>query len=212
MPDSNEPKIVNSELRLTLSAIQQVIGEVSYRDIIKQLDFEIDLNNLPPDNGEFVFPAQDYAQLLERIETTYGSRGERILIRIGRSTFHQVLREEKNWMATAQKSMALWKPERRIGLILESINSSQQKIYPKNESWIESKGGQISLIEQNCHVCCDRKSSTPVCFNKAGFLSEAVNWATGREYDCLETACIANGDPFCKFTIDKNSSRKESTR
>ena len=212
MADANEPKIANSELRLTLSAIQQVIGEASFRDIIKQVDTKIDLNNLPPDDGECVLPARDFAQLLATIKTAYGTRGTRILIRIGRSTFHQVLREQKNWMATAQQTMTLWKPERRIALILESIKDSNQKIYPKSESWIESKDGKNSLIEQNCLDCRDRKSSAPVCFYKAGFLSEAVTWATGREYDCQETACIANGDPYCKFTIDKNPSRKESTR
>lgn len=203
MVQDHDPKLTNSQLLLTLAAIQQVIGEKSAQEIIKGLDSEADLSDLPPDNLDLKFPARDYAKLLAAVESTYGSRGPRILTRIGRSTFHQVLREQPNWMSSARRTMSLWKPTRRITLMLEAIIESQHKTYPHSESWIEDKNGKISYIEQNCMVCFGRVDSSAVCFLRSGFLSEAVHWATDRDINFQETACIASGDPYCRFSIDK---------
>ena len=205
MVQQQDPRITNSQLRLTLAAMQQVIGEKSTQEILDGLKVGIDLAQPPPDNQEKTFPAHDYARLFAAIETTYGSRGERILSRIGRSTFHQVLREQPNWMSSARNIMGIWKPARRIEIILEGVMDAQQRISPSSESWIEDKNGQIAFIEQNCTVCFDRQASSPVCFFRTGFLSEAVSWAAGEELNFQETACIAAGDPFCRFSIAKSN-------
>lgn len=209
MVQDHDPRVTNSQLRLTLTAMQQVIGEKSSQEIIKGLDIGIDLANLPANNLNRDFPAQDYANLLAAAETTYGDRGARILTRIGRSTFHQVLREQPNWMSSARRTMGIWKPTRRIELMLEAIIDSQRKAYPQSESWIEDKNGQISIIDQNCLVCSGREDSSPVCYLRSGFLSEAVRWATDREFNFEETACIAAGDAYCRFSLDKTISPKK---
>ncbi len=211
MGQDHDTKIANSQLRMTVLAIRQVIGEKSSRDIFQSLNFNAYSTSLPPDDLEHVLPAQDYASLLETIETTYGSRGARILERIGRSTFHQILREQPNWMSTARRTMSLWRPVRRIEIMLEAIIETQQNTYPHSEAWIENKNGQIAYIEQNCLVCFGRQSSTPVCFLKIGFIGEATHWATGTDFNCIETACIAQGDPYCRFSIDKTSAQQRST-
>ncbi len=211
MVQNQDPKIANSQLRLTLIAMQQVIGDKSSEEIINGLDIGIDLVNLPPENFNLTFPARDYAKLSAAIETTYGSRSTQILSRIGRSTFHQVLREQQNWMSSARRTMGIWKPARRAALILEAIIDSQQKIYPHSESWIENKNGQISYIEQNCVVCFGRAASSPVCFLKTGFLSEAVRWATDKEFNFQETACIAAGDPYCRFLLDTTRPHQQAS-
>jgi predicted hydrocarbon binding protein len=211
MIQEHDTKIANSQLRLTLLAVRQVIGEKSVREVIQTLDLDSDLTDLPADDLKYILPAGDYAKLLAAIETTYGSRGPRILSRIGRSTFHQILREQPNWMSSARRTMSLWKPTRRIELVLEAIIETQHTTYPNSEAWIENKNGQISYIEQNCLVCYGRVNSSAVCFLKTGFLSEAAHWATDREYHCTETACIATGDPFCRFSIGKSSAQLKTT-
>lgn len=211
MVQNHDPKLANSQLRLTLIAMQQVIGEKSSQEIINELDIGIDLANLPPEDFDLTFPARDYAKLSTAIETTYGSRSAQILSRIGRSTFHQVLREQPNWMSSARRTMGMWKPARRVALILEAIIDSQQKTYPHSESWIEKKNGQISYIEQNCVVCFGRVASSPVCFLKTGFLSEAVRWATDKEFNFQETACIAAGDPYCRFLLNTNRPNQQAS-
>ena len=96
----------------------------------------------------------------------------------------------------------MWNPSRRAALILEAIIDAQQTSYLQSESWIEKKNGQISYIEQNCVVCYSRVASSPICFLKTGFLSEAVRWATDKEFNFQETACIAAGDPYCRYVLD----------
>ena len=211
MVQDHDTKIANSQLRLTLLAIRDVIGDKSSRDIIQSLNLDSYLTSLPPDDLEQNLPAQDYASLLETIELTYGSRGPGILERIGKSTFHQILREQPNWTSSARKTMNLWKPVQRIEIMLEAIIESQRKAYPQTGTWIENKNGRISYIEQDCLVCYRRQSSTPVCFLKIGYISEATHWATEVEFSCLETACIAAGDPFCRFSIEKTSVSQQST-
>jgi predicted hydrocarbon binding protein len=211
MVNSDDSKIPNSQLRITLTAMQQVIGENNGQEILQNLDLGLDLNKLPPDDDEQSFPARDYAALLAEIDRTYAARGARILTRIGRATFHQVLREQPNRMSTARRTMSIWKPSRRIELMLEAIMNAQEKSSQPVESWIEHRNGQISIVEQNCSVCCGLESETPVCHLRTGFLSEAVNWATGKEYDLVETDCIAAGDPYCRYSVTTSKTRSKSS-
>ena len=211
MVRDHDPKVANSQVRLTLLAIQNVLGEKNSREIYQSMNMNSYMASLPPDNLEQIFPAQDYAGLLETIETTYGSRGPRILKRIGREYFHLTLREQPNWMSSARRVMNLWKPVQRIEFVLEAIVETQQKTYSHSEVWLEDKNGQLSYIEQNCLVCYQRLSSTPVCIFKIGFISEAIHWATDADIKVEETACIAAGDSYCRFSIEKTLPPRKST-
>jgi predicted hydrocarbon binding protein len=205
------PKIANSQLRLTLLGMQQVLGEQSTQQLIEDQGFGTELAKLPPDDFELKFPAQRYAKLLAAVESSYANQGARILTRIGRSTFHQVLREQPNWMSSAHSAMGLLKAPQRIVLILEGIIDAERKFYAQGESWIEQKNGQISFIEQNCLVCCGRQVSSPTCHLRTGYLNEATRWATDVEYQFQETACIATGDPYCRFSVDTSRSRSTAS-
>jgi predicted hydrocarbon binding protein len=35
----------------------------------------------------------------------------------------------------------------------------------------------------------------------AGSIAEAVQWATGKEFEIVETHCCAKGDPYCRFEV-----------
>ena len=211
MVKPDDSKVPNSQLRITLIVMQQVIGENNAQEILQNLDLGIDLSNLPPDDNEQTFPARDFASLLAEIDRTYAARGARILTRIGRATFHQVLREQPNWMSTARRTMSIWKSSRRIELMLEAIMNAQQNSNLPGESWIEHRNGQISIIEQDCSVCCGLESEAPICHLRTGFLSEAVNWATGTEYDLVETDCIAAGDPYCRYSVEVSKPRSKAS-
>ena len=198
-------KIANSQVRLTILAIQEVIGEKKFFDILQNLNLDQDLTSLPPDDLVYELPAEDYAKFIESIGSTYGSTGPEILERIGRASFHQVLREQPGWLSFARGTMGLWSPKRRVELILDAIIDSQHTLYPHTNAWIEIKNGQTSYIEQNCMECYQRQSTEPVCHLKKGFIKESIHWATGLNFNCVETACLASGDPYCSFSIGKSS-------
>lgn len=203
--------VVNSHLRQTLLAIRKVLGENGTEDIYKLANLENELSTLPPDNLDQTLKAYDFSRLLQTIELTYGDRGPGILKRIGRESFHIVLREQPGWMGTAKSVMRLWSPEQRIGFILEAIVDNQRKTYPYSEIWLEEKDGQLSYIEQKCVMCHGRNSQNPICYQMTGFISEAIDWVTEKEFEVLETACIGTGDAFCRFSIEtpKFQSRTE---
>ena len=194
--------VANAHFRQILLAIRQVLGEKGSKDIYQSAKLDAQLVSLPPDNLDRTFSAQDYAHLLQTIDFTYGERGPRILHRIGKESFHIVLRDQPGWMGTAKRVMNLWSPEQRIKFMLEGIIATQRKAYPQTEIWLEEKDGQLAYIEQNCLVCYGRQDPHPVCYLTTGFISEAMHWATEKEFEVQETACIATGDAYCRFTVD----------
>lgn len=202
MESENDLAVANAHFRQTLLAIRQVLGEKGAKDVYQLAKLDSKLSSLPPDNYERTFKAQDFSHLLHTIESTYGERGPRILNRIGKESFHIVLREQPGWMGTVKSVMNLWSPEQRIGFILEAIIDNQSKTYPDSEIWLEEKEGQFAYIEQNCLICHGRQSQHPICYQMTGFISEAINWATEKEFTVQETACIGTGDAFCQFVVE----------
>lgn len=211
MDRENDAVVVNAQIRHTLLAIRQVLGEKGAEDIYQSARLDVNLASLPPDNSDRTFKEQDYAHLLHTIELTYGERGPRILQRIGKESFHIILRDQPRWMGTAKRVMSLWSPEQRIEFMLEAIIDTQRKIYPQTEIWMEAKDGLLAYIEQNCLVCFGRQSSQPVCFLTTGFISEAIHWAAEKEFEVKETACTAAGDAYCRFTVETAKHRSNTS-
>jgi predicted hydrocarbon binding protein len=211
MDRENDAAVANAQFRHTLFAIRQVLGEKGAKDIYKSAKLDVKLASLPPDDSDRTFMEQDYAHLLHTIEVTYGERGPRILHRIGKESFHIILRDQPGWMGTAKRVMSLWSPEQRIEFMLEAIIDTQHKTNPQTEIWLEGKDGQLAYIEQNCFVCYGRQSSQPVCYLTTGFISEAIHWAAEREIEVKETACTATGDAYCRFTVETAKHRSNTT-
>jgi len=202
MDRENDAAVANAHIRQTLLAIRQVLGEKGSIDIYQSAKLDVKLTSLPPDNLDRTFKEQDYAHLLRTIEVAYGERGPRILHRIGKESFHIILRDQPGWMGTAKRVMSLWSPEQRIEFMLEAIIDTQRKTNPQTEIWLEGKDGQLAYIEQNCLVCYGRQSPQPVCYLTTGFISEAIHWAAEKEFEVQETACTATGAAYCRFTIE----------
>ncbi len=211
MDRENDAAVANSQFRNTVLAIRQVLGEKGAKDIYQSAKLDVKHASLPPDNSDRTFKGQDYAHLLHTIEVTYGERGQRILHRIGKESFHIILRDQPGWMGTAKRVMSLWTPEQRIEFMLEAIIDTQRKTYPQNEIWLEAKDGQLAYIEQNCLVCYGRQSPQPVCYLTTGFISEAIDWATEKRFEVKETACTATGDAYCRFSVETTIHRSNTT-
>jgi predicted hydrocarbon binding protein len=205
MVQDQDLKIANSQLRLAIAAIREVIGPRNTQELLQSHDSDYQRSGLPPEDMQLEVPAEYFAGLLAAIEDTYSSQGPEMSERIGRAAFQQVLRGHPAWLRPARATMKLWKPNQRVEVMLEALIETQRKTYQHYEAWIENKNGQIAYIEQNCPDCYKRQSSSPVCFYKAGFISESIHWATDLDFNCHETACLAAGDPYCCFSISKTS-------
>jgi predicted hydrocarbon binding protein len=211
MDRENQPAVTNSHFRQTLLAINQVLGEKGSKDIYRSAGLDEYLATLPPDDLTRTFNSHEYSRLLQTIETAYDQKGPWILQRIGRETFHIVLREQSTLMSSAKRIIGLWAPEQRIQIMMQTIVDTQQKTYPQTETWLEDKHGQLAYIEQNCLVCAGRQSSQPVCHLTVGFIQEALQWAIGKEVQVNETDCVAKGDAYCRFSIGDEVPYRNST-
>ena len=211
MDRENQPAVTNTHFRQTLLAINRVLGEKGSKDIYRSVGLDAFLATLPPDDLTRTFNSHDYSRLLMTIETAYDQKGPGILQRIGKETFHIVLREQSTLMSSAKRIIGLWSPEQRIQIMMQTIVDTQQKTYPQTETWLEDKHGQLAYIEQNCFICTGRQSSQPVCHLTVGFIHEALQWAIGKDVQVNETDCVAKGDAFCRFSIGNEVPQRNST-
>jgi predicted hydrocarbon binding protein len=76
-----------------------------------------------------------------------------------------------------------------------------KKSNPQVEAWMEESGDSFAYCDATCAICHGRQSQEPICYLYLGSIGEALQWATGQQYEIIETHCIARGDPYCRFEI-----------
>ena len=69
------------------------------------------------------------------------------------------------------------------------------------KAWVDESGERLAYIESTCAICFNRHSETPICHLYVGSINEAVQWATGKEFEVIETHCLAKGDEYCRFEV-----------
>jgi len=70
-----------------------------------------------------------------------------------------------------------------------------------------SKNGAVIRIE-NCATARKSKSNRPMCHFVSGFISGVADAVLNEVTECSETKCIASGDPFCEFKVERLPSRE----
>ncbi|HXD11808.1 MAG TPA: 4-vinyl reductase [Anaerolineales bacterium] len=201
MPDNHDPMIVNALVRQALTSAQEVMGENGLTAVLKTSDLERFVGNFPPDNLEPSISASQYAKLNEAIEAFYGRGGRGMLRRIGKASFQYAVREQAALLGLAGAALKLLPEKQRIKFILNSMANALKKSNPQVDARLDESGERLAYMESTCAICYGRHSEAPICYLYVGSISEAIQWATGREYQVVETHCVAKGDPYCRFEI-----------
>ena len=201
MPDNHDPMIVNALVRQALTSAQEVMGENGLTAVLKTSDLERFVGNFPPDNLEPSISASQYAKLNEAIEAFYGRGGRGMLRRIGKASFQYAVREQAALLGLAGAALKLLPEKQRIKFILNSMANALKKSNPQVDARLDESGERLAYVESTCAICYGRHSEAPICYLYVGSISEAIQWATGREYQVVETHCVAKGDPYCRFEI-----------
>ena len=68
-------------------------------------------------------------------------------------------------------------------------------------AWVDDSGERLAYIESTCAICYGRQSQTSICYLYSGSLGEAVQWATGKDFEIMETHCLAKGGEYCRFEV-----------
>jgi hypothetical protein len=193
--------IVNALVRQALIAAEEVMGANGLHVVLRTSGLERYIDNLPPDNMDPAIQTSEYANLNQAIEDFYGRGGRGMLRRIGRASFQYAVHEQSALLGIAGVALKLLPEQQRIKFILNSMISALKKTNPQVKAWLDESGEHIAYLEETCAICYGRHSDQPICHLYVGSIGEAVRWATGKEYEIIETDCIARGDPYCRFEV-----------
>jgi len=126
-----------------------------------------------------------------------------MLRRIGKASFQYAVREQGALMGVAGAALKLMPQRGRIKFVLNATLNALKKTNPQVDGWVEEEGDKIAYCESTCAICLGRHSRESVCHLYVGSIGEAVRWATGQEYEIIETHCIAKGDKYCRFEVSE---------
>ena len=193
--------IINSLVRQALTSMQEVMGDNGLNAVLKTCNLEKFVGNFPPNNLEPSIKASQYAHLNQAIEDFYGRAGKGMLRRIGKASFQYGVREQAALLGIAGVALKLLPEKQRIKFILNGMADALKKSNSQVEAWVDESGERLAYIESTCAICHSRQSTDPVCHLYVGSIQEAVHWATGKDYQIVETHCLAKGDEHCRFEV-----------
>lgn len=193
--------IINSLVRQALTSMQEVMGENGLNAVLKSCRLDRFAGNFPPNNLEPSIKASQYAQLNQAIEDFYGRGGKGMLRRIGKASFQYGVREQAALLGVAGVALKLLPERQRIKFILNGMADALKKSNPQVNAWVDESGDRLAYVEATCAICNSRHSDHSICYLYIGSVSEAVQWATGKEFEITETHCLAKGDEYCRFEV-----------
>jgi predicted hydrocarbon binding protein len=194
--------VVNTIVRQALTSTQDVMGENGLNAVLRTSGLERFIGNFPPDDLQPAIPSVQYSQFNQAIEDFYGRAGRGMLRRIGKASFQYAVREQAALLGVAGVALKFLPEKQRIKFILNSVANALKKTNPQVEAWVEEAEGRIAYIESTCSICYGRQSTGPICELYVGSIAEAVQWATAKSYNIIETHCLAKNDPYCRFEVD----------
>jgi len=201
MTTREDTMIVNALVRQALTSAEEVMGENGLNAVLRSSELDRFIGNFPPDNLEPSINVSQYGKLNGAIEAFYGRGGRGMLRRIGKASFQYAVREQAALLGIAGVALKLLPEKQRIKFILNSLAGALKKSNPQVKAWVEENDNKIAYIESTCGICYGRESEIPICHLYVGSIGEAVQWATGKEYEITETHCLAKGDEYCRFEV-----------
>lgn len=201
MTTREDAVIINSLVRQALTSMEEVMGEHGLNAVLKTCGLDKFVGNYPPNDLEPSIKATQYAQLNQAIEDFYGRGGKGMLIRVGKASFQYGVREQAALLGIAGVALKVMPEKQRIKFILNGMADALKKSNPEVDAYLDDSDGKLAYVEKTCAICNGRHSETPICYLYIGSVSEAVQWATGKEYEIIETHCIAKGDAYCRFEV-----------
>jgi hypothetical protein len=193
--------IINSLVRQALTSMEEVMGEHGLNAVLKSCGLDKFVGNFPPNDLEPSINASQYAQLNQAIEDFYGRGGKGMLRRIGKASFQYGVREQAALLGVAGVALKVMPQKERIKFILNGMANALKKSNPEVDAYLDESDGKLAYVESTCAICNGRHSEKSICYLYIGSVSEAVQWATGKEYEVTETHCLAKGDAYCRFEI-----------
>jgi len=191
----------NALMRQAILAVGEVMGESGLKVVLRQAGLERYVDELPPNNLELGATAAEYAALNQAVQEFYGRAGKGMLQRIGRASFRYGVEEQAALMGVAGVALKVMPRRTRIKFILTQMAKALMDVDEETTIEVQEAPEGFVFADYTCALCYGRQDAHPVCHLYIGSISEAVKWATGRDYEVREIECRAMGAEACRFLV-----------
>jgi predicted hydrocarbon binding protein len=194
----------NQVLNLTLTTLDEVMGQKGTKSILNYTGLQKFIDNYPPYNLDLDQSSEVFSHLLTGVISIMGVKGARpILFRGGMRGF-EIMRENYPGLwnlegiePTERTPAKLFSEFVRIqGIIVAASTQIFGDIYKMYEC---DEG--LALENHDCYWCKGLTTEVPVCFGSCGFNYAIAKWIVGPDTKVEETQCHAAGAAFCKFIM-----------
>jgi hypothetical protein len=203
MPE--DKKMPNASFYVLMLAVEEVLGQNGFNAVLKASKLGFLVGKRPPNNLEREVPYSLYAAVEQAIEDFYGPRGSRaVLQRVGRATFRYTLHERPAILGLAGLALKALPAGARQKLILGQIvkAANDETNIPSD---LEDHDDHFIFIRKSapCEFRQREAAGGPCDFVTMGVISEALKWATDRNYRVSQDACLNVGDAQDRIRIEK---------
>lgn len=195
---------INALLYQTMKGIEEVLGENGLNAVLQSSGMGRFVDNPPPNDLESDVEAREFAHLNSAIEEFTGRAGKGMLQRIGRSGFRWGIKEQSSVMGLAGIALKALPQRLRMRAVLLGLRKGLMDTVPYGLIDVRDEDGVFVFTDYACVICHTRPAEAPICYMYLGTLSEAMAYATGkdfRDFEVVETHCRALGDGYCRFEI-----------
>ena len=194
----------NKFARITIEALEEVMGKNGLNAILHLADLSEIINNYPPDNLEKDFDFAYFTALCMALEEMYGPRGGRgLALRAGRATFADALRGFGALAGVGDLAFKVLPLAAKLKIGLPAMANIFTQ-FSDQISNVHEDGDKYIYTLERCPMCWNRTADRPVCYVGQGLLQEGLRWVSGgHEFKVDLMSCIAKGDDMGRYVIYK---------
>jgi predicted hydrocarbon binding protein len=199
-------------LNILFTQVDEMMGHRSLVMLLRQAGLTDYVGNIPPMDDSPSITVDEYSTLLANIYDIFGARGARpIFLRGGRLGSVELRKQRPATFAVVGRALKLLPSGRRMKLILDRLAEQGEEMYGADYS-LEEDENAFFLSIGDCPYCAEisrrhtqqgKPLAKPVCHIPASIITEMMEWATDQKHLVEEVACIAMGDPACRFRVGK---------
>jgi hypothetical protein len=205
-----EKRIPSLLLNILLTQVDEMMGRRSLLMLLRQDGLAGYIDSLPTRDGSPSITVSQYSRLLADIYATFGARDARsIFLRGGSLGAAEIRRQHVAQFALAGTALKLLPPGTRMRLVLQKLAEQGEDLYG-TPHYLDEEDAAFVVEMPACPFCGEISTRTlvtseqvggPVCHLPLAVIDETVEWVTGQRHLVEEVACIAMGDPACRFRI-----------
>jgi predicted hydrocarbon binding protein len=207
-----EKRIPSLLLSILFNQVDEMMGRRSLIMLLRQAGLAEYIDHEPPMDDTPSITVSQYAILLANIYEIFGARGARpIFLRGGRLGATEIRRQRPTQFAVAGTALKLLPAARRMQIVLDRLADQGEDLYGTPHHLHEEENAYI-IEMPDCPYCAEitrrrvaegKPITKPVCHIPVAAVTEMVEWAMGQKHLVEEVACIAVGDPVCRFRVSK---------